>query len=632
MFFVFLHRRAKHEVLPIAADVGEAVHDDRCPHSFVCRYSRDYVIPYTSSSERATVREEYKHSSTCTHRPCNISTATKKKEHTKKAQYQYNIIETIMTERPTKNISVMIYCRSLCRRFNDRPPSLSSKRSSTFLAAMLLLLVVCNVDGFQPPHMRSVSSLLIRTRNTRVFNTFFDDEDCSDLCDVDDNENKNDNSRINNNNSNDQALLLSSLSQRIQEIQEEENQEAARQEQELFQRMKRVQESEKIQHVLESTTSPASSSSSSTSRTMQEEEEEEKEGAPNGSNSTLATTTGEERQQHDQQNDRRRLVQLPVICFDALLPHQELQGQAEDPLFCEFLRDEVGIGGWFVMTSLNYFTRTIRRHGTVVKLVGMDAPTTTPTNNNNTSTGGKQQQQQKRGVPTAVDFSLVGHSRCRVVGSRKEMTQRIGRWRRAYDPNGEETMLGWGEERFTDASDELSTAMIPVEDVDTDGRSLANNNRRSRKEWSDCWVEVQLEQVEKEQGEDSLPEEVISLQERLPNMVDEWYALASNIGTYDNTNVTASTRVKTGMPGLYVEPEKLLQRVTNQLGPRPSVSEDPTAFCFWVAALINPLPVLGVSLEIRGKLQEAATIERRLRIVEMGLRRSIDNLTGKAPL
>jgi hypothetical protein len=379
--------------------------------------------------------------------------------------------------------------------------------------------------------------------------------------------------------SDDQSMMMRSLSERIQQIQDEEEQKVDLQQRELSRRMKRIQESERIQTLVEGT--------------------------------NVSSDDGDNLLPP-------RLVQLPVVCFDALLPKQEMQGRVEDPLFCEFLRDQVGIGGWFVMTSLNYFTRTIRRHGTVVKLVGMDAPNV------------DHLRGDSGRVPTAVDFSLVGHSRCRIVGPRTDMKQRIGRWRRAYDPNGEVMMLGWGEERFTDVSEELRH-MISIQEVGTNVDCMTNNKQKSRKFWSSCWVEVALESAEQDIEEES-DDDVTSLQARLPKMVDDWYALASNADTYENTNVTASTRIKKGLPGLLVEPKKLLQRVANQLGPRPSATDNPTAFCFWVAALINPLPVLGVSLEIRGKVLEAPTVKKRLQIVEMGLQRSIDNLTGRVPL
>ncbi|KAL3909714.1 MAG: hypothetical protein SGARI_002463 [Bacillariaceae sp.] len=272
------------------------------------------------------------------------------------------------------------------------------------------------------------------------------------------------------------------------------------------------------------------------------------------------------------------------------------------------------------MTSLNYFTRTIRRHGTVVKLEYMDAPA---------SVDGDTTKDRR--MPSAVHFSLVGLSRCRVVGPRQAMKTRIGRWRRAYDEKGEETKLGWGEERFTNAPECLTP--IPTDEDIQDGNRLEIDPKLSHLKWTGSWVQVNLEQTEKHAVEsDEDMEGIAALTERLPSMVDEWVSLASNIKTYENTNVTASTRIKVGEPGLWIEPETLLKQIKKKLGPIPSAKDDPTAFCFWVAALINPLPVLGVSLEIRGKLLEAPTVKQRLLVVEMGLTRSIDNLIGKRPL
>jgi hypothetical protein len=64
----------------------------------------------------------------------------------------------------------------------------------------------------------------------------------------------------------------------------------------------------------------------------------------------------------------------------------------------------------------------------------------------------------------------------------------------------------------------------------------------------------------------------------LITLVDQWYQLlVTKVDALQNLN-----------PGLWVDPEKLLQHVSKQLGPCP---HHPTAFCFWVAALISPLPL-----------------------------------------
>ena len=52
----------------------------------------------------------------------------------------------------------------------------------------------------------------------------------------------------------------------------------------------------------------------------------------------------------------------------------------------------------------------------------------------------------------------------------------------------------------------------------------------------------------------------------------------------------------------------------------------------WVAALINPLPALGVSLEIRPAMLQAASTAVALNIATQGIRSSIDHVNGTKPL
>ncbi len=312
------------------------------------------------------------------------------------------------------------------------------------------------------------------------------------------------------------------------------------------------------------------------------------------------------------QSESTQIVNLPVLAFDALLPKQILEGRTDDPTFCVFLR-ELGLGGWFVMTSVDPLTRKIRRHGVLVKIVAVDALKTDEMN-----------QDRMTQVPTAVDFQMVGRARCRIIGNQRQgMTKRIGRWRRCHDPNGEQVLLGWGDERFIDASPNL----IINATHDHEEMRDCNDNTHSSSEWNNLPVLINLEAMEA--ADDDVTPDLQGKIEELSLLVDEWYSLAANTDTYKNMNVTASTRRRKGHPELRVEPDKLLARVAKQLGPRPT---QPTAFCFWAAAMINPLPALGVSLEIRGRLLEALTIQGRLEVVEGGLRRSIDNLRGRRPL
>ena len=57
-------------------------------------------------------------------------------------------------------------------------------------------------------------------------------------------------------------------------------------------------------------------------------------------------------------------------------------------------------------------------------------------------------------------------------------------------------------------------------------------------------------------------------------------------------------------------------------------SSPPGERALWVAALINPLPALGVALEIRPAVLSASTVSERLSIVTMGIRSSIGHLDG----
>ena len=126
-----------------------------------------------------------------------------------------------------------------------------------------------------------------------------------------------------------------------------------------------------------------------------------------------------------------------------------------------------------------------------------------------------------------------------------------------------------------------------------------------------------------------MDEEIAQRAASLEQLLDRWTELASNVATYDNVDVVASARTQKGEPGLSVDPARIVSTVLDDLGPWLT---NPTDLAFWGAALINPLPPLGVSLEIRGPVLEAPDALSRLVILESGLRRSIANLEGLCPL
>ena len=74
-----------------------------------------------------------------------------------------------------------------------------------------------------------------------------------------------------------------------------------------------------------------------------------------------------------------------------------------------------------------------------------------------------------------------------------------------------------------------------------------------------------------------------------------------------------------------------LAGVRGDLGPQPPPSA-PSDLAYWVGGYINPLPALGVSLEIRPQLLAAADAGARVEIAVMGLETSIAHLDGTAPM
>jgi len=67
--------------------------------------------------------------------------------------------------------------------------------------------------------------------------------------------------------------------------------------------------------------------------------------------------------------------------------------------------------------------------------------------------------------------------------------------------------------------------------------------------------------------------------------------------------------------------------ILQDLGPMPSW-KSPSECALWVGALINPIPALGVALEIRPKLLLAKTAEDRTQIALDGIWNSIQHMQG----
>jgi len=77
--------------------------------------------------------------------------------------------------------------------------------------------------------------------------------------------------------------------------------------------------------------------------------------------------------------------------------------------------------------------------------------------------------------------------------------------------------------------------------------------------------------------------------------------------------------------------EGQVRGILADLGPMPPV-EEPGRLALWVAALVNPLPALGVAYEIRPAALAAATVSERLQVALQGIQTSIGHLSGEKPL
>lgn len=74
-----------------------------------------------------------------------------------------------------------------------------------------------------------------------------------------------------------------------------------------------------------------------------------------------------------------------------------------------------------------------------------------------------------------------------------------------------------------------------------------------------------------------------------------------------------------------------IDQLLKELGEMP-LSTHPSDLAFWVGALINPLPSLGVAMEIRPALLMATTANERMEVALHGIRSSIKHMEGTEPL
>jgi hypothetical protein len=99
----------------------------------------------------------------------------------------------------------------------------------------------------------------------------------------------------------------------------------------------------------------------------------------------------------------------------------------------------------------------------------------------------------------------------------------------------------------------------------------------------------------------------VTAAQRLPALVDEWEKLV--------------------VDGGHERQPDHLGLVRKHLGPMPP-PERPSDLALWVGAYVNPLPALGVALEIRPLLLRASTAKERVDAAVAGIASSIAHLDG----
>lgn len=72
-----------------------------------------------------------------------------------------------------------------------------------------------------------------------------------------------------------------------------------------------------------------------------------------------------------------------------------------------------------------------------------------------------------------------------------------------------------------------------------------------------------------------------------------------------------------------------INKLIKELGELPDENE-PSELAFWIGSMINPLPAMGVAVEIRPALLMSESAEERINIAHDGLMRSIKHMDGSA--
>jgi hypothetical protein len=266
---------------------------------------------------------------------------------------------------------------------------------------------------------------------------------------------------------------------------------------------------------------------------------------------------------------------LPLVVLDSMLPRQVLELQVNNALLIELVRD------------------CVTRESPYFGMLGI------------ARLASGQQVHLTRGVEVEI---LKDRLTFLPEGQGVKMALRAT-GRRFQIEEGSIKTVGGGDRRYTEAKVQFLDSAQEEEDEVKNAAARRQNDENSDDENSDAEEAYDRTSVARA----ILQADGFTIPNgNMPNnlsLVDRWIELA---------------REKERSPGQ-------IDALLEDLGEIPP-SHQPSERAFWIGALINPLPGMGVALEIRPALLTAKKAEQRVEVALNGILRSINYMDGSARL
>lgn len=166
-----------------------------------------------------------------------------------------------------------------------------------------------------------------------------------------------------------------------------------------------------------------------------------------------------------------------------------------------------------------------------------------------------------------------------------------------------------------------------VGDIQNSKEEDENDDGSSSDDGGDGWTQATVQYLDSETEEqEQLQQDKLTLARAI-----------SKAKTFTTPNANVSTN-HSSLLQTWITLAKSKERTPGQistllesLGDIPN-EDEPTERALWVGALINPIPAMGVAMEIRPALLTAQSAEEKVEIAAEGLLRSIKHMDGSAPM